>query len=281
MARRHFKQPNYGAVKPVKKVEVTLPKPLTLDLRFQYREFVNATDATAMDNIANIVRWFESLVEWQHSNKKKVPITNAQAKLIVAGAQTKRIAQSSATKQMELFVKHIEIMEKYAANIVKGLPSIKTAIAARKEKMKIVQVHIDKIAPRFGKLVSLLHEMFPAAGLSIEVVPKIEINGKESSWKYDHELSRVFYSKKRALEMVKTIRKEGILRVALHEAFVLARAKAFSGVRDGNYIINDAAMIVNLEKLLHGVVDWAEKGPKPKKLVRVNRPKKVKKEVVA
>lgn len=281
MARRHFKQKQYGKVKPVKKVEEVVAKPQTIDLRFHYRGVASANDAEVMDHVAAIVRWYENLVIWQQGNKKKFPLTTTQAKLITDGARLKREAQASTTKQFELFVKHIEVMEKYATNLVNALPKIKEVMVLRKEKTKKIQVQVERIAPRFEKLVTLLHSMFPASGFSVEVVPRIQLNDKELSWKYDHQLSRIYYSRKRAIEMVKTIRKEGILRVALHEAFTIARAQSFVGVKDGNYVINDAAMVVNVEKLLHGVVDWALKGPKPKKLVRIVRPKKEKKEVAA
>lgn len=281
MSSRSFKQKKYGKVKPVKKVaEQTAVKPQALDLRFHYRELQTANDAEMFNHIANIVRWYETLVIWQLDNKKKVPQTTTQAKTLITALQEKRAAQGelSATRQLAHFVTHIGLMEKYATNMVNSLPSIKASMLIRKEKMKKVQVQVERIAPRFEKLVHLLYELFPRAGMEIEVLPHITDGaGKELGWKYEQSLNRLFYSKKRALEMVKMIRKDGILRVAITEAYVIARSQSFAGVRDGNYIYNNEACLINVEKLMHGVVDWAMKGPKPKRLVRFHKPKKEKK----
>jgi hypothetical protein len=275
MPSSSFKRKQYGQVKPVPIKPAVLPKPPLFDLRFQYKGISKSDDATFMDYVANIYQWYEALKAWHLSMQKKMPITTTQAKLLVAAAKLKTQGNEAVLLKDKhaAWTKYIMTMESYGKNMVK-LPTIKPYLDERKVWLAKHLSATAQIAPRFDKLRNLFAEMFPSCRMAIEVVPQIKSgDGQELKRKIDPSISKMFYSRRYATEMVKTINKEGVLRVAIEECYHFARAMSMKGVENGQYIVSEKDVLIKSHTLMHELVTWAQRGEKPKKLVRLTRKK--------
>lgn len=280
MATRSFKQKKYGKVKPVKVKPEKTPKPSVSMLRQIYRAVSKQADWTKVDSLAYAMQWWDDAVLWI---SKECSLSNEQSRNISRALAARRQGFKAILEKDKAaaFIDTIRILEKVIVGYLK-VPPINKALKAGEVHRKKVTIAKEKIAPRFEKLIGLLHAMFPDSSLDIEVVPSIFDAGSRQALprKFDHVLGRMYYSREHARGMVKTVRTKGILALAVQEGYYLARAMSFPKSGDGSYKISGEAWLLNYTKLLHGFSEWAGQDGSPKRLVRRKTIKKDKKVMV-
>jgi hypothetical protein len=168
-----------------------------------------------------------------------------------------------------LFVSAIKYLERGLREYLK-LPKIAEAVTLGESAAKKHKAKQNALTPRFQKLIDQMHAMFDGV-LTMEVVPVLQggRNLNMGERKVDHTLNTIFYSKDCAKSLQKLIIKEGVMALAIQEAYYWSRALS---MKDNFITSSDWAS--NYQKLMTSFRLWAKNPKAPRTLIK--RPAKKK-----
>lgn len=264
-------------VRPVRHKKEKVVKPNINELKRVYRVLSREAEWTSLDTISVALHWWDTTLLWLNGKVEK--LSSKQAENIAKALRHRRQGFGAATSKEKLvnYIATIRYMEKAVHGYLKT-PRIEDVL----KKASVTKAKMDKLkhkmAPKFSKLVDLLHAMFSSCPLEIEVVPYIRdiSSGEMIARKFEHTLNKMYYSRAHAKELAVLVRREGLLAVAIQECFYLSRAMSFTDSKDGSFKIDHKQWVKNQNLLLANFLNWSRKAETPKRLVKKAETKKVK-----
>lgn len=274
MATTSFKRKKFGMVKPVKPAKVKLKKPDVRELTRYYAAIAKYGAHQQLDNVCYAMNWWEGFLTYYNVAVNIDLRTTAQSRKIADALSYRKagyIATNDKTK-IDAFIKSIYYLESLARMIGFKVPALKEYVEDGDKQAKKHITIISNLQPRHERVMNFLAEMFPSCPLSIIVVPQIidGVTGKELGRKIDHTKNTMYYSRKQMKAMAWTIRHEGILSMAMQEAWWLSRGMSF---KKEQLIVDHEKWGKNNFMLMMDFEKWARRADTPSRLAK--KPKKV------
>jgi hypothetical protein len=283
MATTSFKRKKYGMVKPIKERKKIIPKPDVRQLARYYKAVASQGIWSKIDNVCYAMDWWAKWVIWFDSKYKRDQLTTTQARKLTQALQFRShaVAAKQDGEKIAAYTNSITNFEALAKLIDFKVPLFAKYVEEGEKNAKKHKTILGKLADNksYDRITSLLAKMFRSCPLQLVVVPQITdpVKGLDIGRKIDHTKNTFFYSRKQIKAMRVLLRKEGVLSLALSEAWWLARAMAMP--RNKMLIPDKAIQLDAYTTLLDDFYKWASSKEAPSKLVR--RPTTKKKKITA
>jgi hypothetical protein len=282
MATTSFKRKKYGMVKPIKQRKVIVPKPDARQLARCYKAVATHGIWSKIDNVCYAMEWWGSWTVWFDAKYNNENMTSAQAKKLSAALTYRKqaVAARQDAEKVACYTNSIRAFEELAKLIDFKVPLFTKYVTEGEKNAKKHKVILDKLASNksHDRILGLLAKMFRSCPLALIVVPQITdpVKGIDIGRKSDHTRTKFYYSRKQIKAMRVLLRKQGVLALALSEAWFLARAMAIPPGK-GMLLPNTEKHLGYFELYMRDFEAWAHTKEAPSKLVK--RPTKKKKKI--
>jgi hypothetical protein len=273
-----FRKKKYGKVRPVPKPKEKGPsKPAVNQLKSIFTAIKRSPDHQLNDLFSEALIWWRNaiaFIQW-HYNKKQMPLEAAKAfDLAIDHQEEGRDSLNNEVKKTK-FIHALGYYRRYAAAIIKT-PDLAPYLKKSKEVTKKVKDRNKKLTTKFDSIISLLEKCFDEPSLTLAVCDTIQDKGtgKYLDYKWDHELSTLYYSRDKAVRMKKTLFHQGLLQVVLEEAYEVARGLSFTEkIGAGSFIVDPVLHLKNFDSLLDHFERFSHHPDCPKQLSKREKPK--------
>lgn len=267
-----FKRKTYGKVKPVKQAKEEAPKkPNIVAIKSLVREIGHTAAPLHLDVLSQLIYALQDAVPYINfvRDKKDVKLTAKIARALVTAdtfCVKARKAHDNEEKE-RCMLACIDGFRTYAAGVLE-VPSLKLSLIKHKLLNKKINEQDKALNGRYDKLITML--MAAMSSMPFQIVVRANNDGHI---KFDHARTTMFMSRPYANDLVKKLRKEGVLSVVVELAVPVARAMAYKG--EGDFTVDQSLVFANYQKLLLDLVNYARTNPDaPNRLVRRTVPAK-------
>jgi hypothetical protein len=263
-----FKRKTYGKVRPVPKAKLKPPsRPKVNELSQIFRNIAKSPDTQHNDLLSEAIDWWHKNMRYfSHKYKLVMPVEAGRA---MASAEAHlKVAQSSKDNKEKKRYLQAALM-KYAAMASPLLktPNLNTYIIASRDVTKRATSTTAKLTIKFDKVLSLLEQAFDVSNI------KLRPRESKEDRKFDHAVATLWYSRQTCKDLQQRLHREGLLAIAVDEAYYIARGMAYT--TDGNFHVDDALTYQNYRKLMRAFVTYtANSESAPKTVVKRKQAKK-------
>lgn len=292
-----YKKPRAKKVKPPQAVIPEKPeRPRRAELKKIYREMLTTDIDQRVGTLAQAMNWYERCIEYvkYKSAEKKAkrykerrkwhevtnPWTLPQLKLLNAlyAARTQGNNTLKSETKLEKYILAIEISEKIT---VMFKPPLLRVVLRRyeKDKSKLEERH-KRFKNRFGEFLELMRTALKPLNTDGKPI-LLRVDKIKDQFRIDAE-GNVTFDRKEVSNYRKMLRRRGMLPVILQMLPMLEDAAArFSevdphGHKTGRTVTSQKKARMAGHRMLFNLVQYQMLDPKPKKLVRRFRPRKLK-----
>jgi len=277
-----------NAQRQAQKIKIQLPnKPNIKDLKNCYEEFVAASPDARIKALNSAMAWFDSAVDYLVKKSQqdaslakelqnKIPdLTKAEKSRELgvnagAGLPERETALRMACRRFEIYCsslsptpkkdKNGDEIKDTAGTVEMTLSvSIDTYIKTYNDQQAVLEAKEQQSALKFAELLNSMQAAFPDVPFKFKVT--------DDNFQRKLVGSELCYGKAMAKDMLKTLRKEGILKVVAQE--IPHISKAMSVVDDDQGVRLDARkQIEAMDALLKGFVLYAQRDDAPGRILR-------------